>query len=241
MDPHSLHALPAQLPHEQASDHVLLVRFSVPWVHKATDQQRQQLQSLGFRLGLSRGGVGVPGVGADNLGASSEVADKTGLGLEVEEKILAAAERDESPGMLEDCLIAEGHQQLDSKDRGCGDLLQDVQEDTAAEGSVSFRGAYAGRLETRDFEPADWDKVKKYLVGLGLKHLIGPIDALGVDSLEDFGFLYREDLMEAGATKEEAEAILSCRLRARRKNGSASASKVWVQQAKPSCSAFEAG
>ena len=210
VDPHSLHALPAPLPHEQASDHVLLVGFSVPWVHKATDQQRQLLQTLGFRLGLSRGGVGVPGVENDDLGASSGVADKTGLGLNVEEKILAAAERDESPGMLEDCLIAEGHQQLESKDRGFGDLLQDVQVDTAAEASVSFRGAYARRLETRDFEPADWDKVKKYLVGLGLKHLIGPMDALGVDSLEDFGFLYREDLMEAGATKEEAEAILSC-------------------------------
>ena len=52
--------------------------------------------------------------------------------------------------------------------------------------------------------------MKSYLVGLGLDHLIEPIDELGVDSLEDFGFLYREDLMEAGASKEEAEAILGC-------------------------------
>ena len=89
-------------------------------------------------------------------------------------------------------------------------MLQDIQEDTAAEGSESFRGAYARRLETRNFEPADWEQVQNYLIGLGLKHLVGRIDALGVDSLEDFGFLYREDLMEAGATKEEAEAILSC-------------------------------
>ena len=41
-----------------------------------------------------------------------------------------------------------------------------------------------------------------------MSHLIGAIDALGVDGLEDFEFLYREDLMEAGATKAEAEAIL---------------------------------
>ena len=52
--------------------------------------------------------------------------------------------------------------------------------------------------------------MKQYLINLGLEHLIEPIDALGVDDLEDFEFLYREDLMEAGATKEEAEAILSC-------------------------------
>ena len=89
-------------------------------------------------------------------------------------------------------------------------LEEDVQPDTFAEGSVSSRGAYARRLEARVFEPADWGQVKRYLEGLGLPHLIPAIDEMGVDSLEDFGFLYREDLMEAGASKEEAEAILGC-------------------------------
>ena len=64
--------------------------------------------------------------------------------------------------------------------------------------------------ETRNFEPSDWDQVQRYLIGLGLGHLVDPIDALGVDSMEDFCFLYREDLMEAGALKEEAELILGC-------------------------------
>ena len=85
-----------------------------------------------------------------------------------------------------------------------------MQPDTFAEGSASSRGAYARRLEARVFEPAAWGQVKRYLEGLGLSHLIPAIDEMGVDSLEDFGFLYREDLMEAGASKEEAEAILGC-------------------------------
>ncbi len=89
-------------------------------------------------------------------------------------------------------------------------LEEDVQPDTFAEGSPNFRGAYARRLEPRVFEPADWNQVTQYLEGLGLEHLIPVIDEMGVDSLEDFGFLYREDLMEAGASKEEAEAILGC-------------------------------
>ena len=74
--------------------------------------------------------------------------------------------------------------------------------DTAAEGSIT----------SRYLCPEDWNRVKQHLIGLGLEHLVGPIDALGVDDMEDFEFLYREDLMEAGATKEEAEAeaILGC-------------------------------
>ena len=145
VDPHSLHALPAPLPHEATHEHVLLVGFTVPWAHRATEEQAALLQSLGFRLGLSRGGVSV---------ASPEA------------KVFAAVEQDEKaqeldPGLIESCLIAEGLQQLgqeaEEKARTSSNLLQDVQEDTAAEGSTSFRGAYARRLETRSFEPADWD------------------------------------------------------------------------------------
>ena len=117
-------------------------------------------------------------------------------------------------GLLEICMMAEGFSYLSTggrEDEACStNIQQDVQEDTAAEGSTTSRGAYARRLEARVFEPANWDRVRQCLVDLGLEHLIGPIDALGVDDLEDFGFLYREDLMEAGATKEEAEAILGC-------------------------------
>ena len=194
VDPHSLHALPAALPHEAASPHVLLVGFSVPWLHRATDAQWQQLQSHGFRLGLSRGGVSAVGVMKEKICAADEQA----------KEVLEA-----HPGLLEACLISEGHQHLQKHTEGC-DLHQDVREDTAAEGSVTGRGAYARRLEERVFEPANWERVRQYLTDLGLEHLIGPIDELGVDDLEDFEFLYREDLMEAGATKEEAEAILSC-------------------------------
>ena len=117
-----------------------------------------------------------------------------------------------SPGLLEVGLIAEGHRRLqcgnEAEPEGSVDL-QDVQEDTAAEGSITGRGAYARRLEARNFEPANWERVKQYLRGLGLEHPIGPVDNLGVDDMEDFEFLYRED-MEAGASKEEAEAILGC-------------------------------
>ena len=222
IDPHSLHALPTLLPHEAGLGHVLLVGFSVPWLHRATPPQVELLLSLGFRLGLSRGGVG-PDEGS-NVGLD-EGSNATSDGREVYEKSEETAKvlatvgrqedvRDNSPGLLESCLIAEGHWQLNDLSANrrveANDLQQDVQEDTAGEGSTNFRGAYARRLETRNFEPSEWDQVKQYLVGLGLKHLIGQIDALGVDSLEDFGFLYREDLMEAGATKDEAETILSC-------------------------------
>ena len=47
VDPHSLHALPSPLPHEADADHVLLVGFSAPWLHCATEAQRQQLKSQG--------------------------------------------------------------------------------------------------------------------------------------------------------------------------------------------------
>ena len=102
-----------------------------------------------------------------------------------EAKVYAAVEQAEDaqefgPGLLESCLIAEGHQQLEgvTKERVVefSDLQQDVQEDTAAEGSSSFRGASARRLETRNFEPADWDQVQRYLISLGLEHLVGQID-----------------------------------------------------------------
>ena len=77
-------------------------------------------------------------------------------------------------------------------------------------GSITGRGTYARRLEARVFEAANWERVKQYLIDIGVPHMIGPIDALGVGDLEDFEFLYREDVMEAGATKEEAETILGC-------------------------------
>ena len=206
VDPHSLHALPAPLPHEGQCDHVLLVGFSVPWIHRATQQQQHDfLQSLQFRLDASRGGVTQGGV-KDTSSSSSSSKEKVFTVGQTEEPVSGFG-----PGLLESCIVEEGHQYfrdrlIDAKGTGV-DLMQDVQEDTAGEGSVTLRGAYARRLETRDFEPADWSRVKSYLVGLGLDHLIEPIDELGVDSLEDFGFLYREDLMEAGASKEEAEAI----------------------------------
>ena len=124
-------------------------------------------------------------------------------------------------GLLDACMMAEGTEgRMDSasaearpeQDPGevAGGIEEDVQPDTFAEGSATFRGAYARRLEARVFEPANWTQVKQYLEGLDLEHLIPAIDDLGVDSLEDFGFLYREDLMEAGASKKEAEAILGC-------------------------------
>ena len=189
--------------HEATHSHVLLVGFSVPWLHRATEPQRQQLQALQFRLESSRGGVSAASVEA---GSSKERVRAT----------LAQSEDDQDwgPGLLETCLIAEGHQHVErttgSLNHDPRSIAQDVQDDTAGEGSVTGRGTYARRLEARVFEPANWDRVKQYLVGLGLEHLIGPIDDLGVDDLEDFEFLYREDLMEAGATKEEAEAILGC-------------------------------
>ena len=202
VDPHSLHALPSPLPHESTFDHVLLVGFTVPRLHRATAEQHDLLHSLGFRLGLSRGGVSGAGIESTEEKVFAATFDQKGDAQEL------------GQGLLEACLSVEGHQQLEreagERTWDPSDLRQDVQEDTAAEGSVSFRGAYARRLETRNFEPADWDQVQNYLTNLGLKHLIGPIDALGVDSLEDFGFLYREGLMEAGASKEEAEAVLSC-------------------------------
>ena len=77
---------------------------------------------------------------------------------------------------------------------GHGNLEDDAQPDTFAEGSGSFRGAYARRLEARVFDPANWNQVKQYLEGLGLDHLIQAIDDMGVDSLQDFGFLYRKKL-----------------------------------------------
>ena len=100
VDPHSLHALPAPLPHESAHNHVLLVGFTVPWLHRATDEQRHTLQSLGFRLGLSRGGVS-PGVSAKSPGVSA--------------KVFAAVEQGEDcdPGLLESCLTSEGHPLLE--------------------------------------------------------------------------------------------------------------------------------
>ena len=212
VDPHSLHALPAPLSHEAQQPHVLLVGFSVPWLHRASESQRQQLQSLGFRLESSRGGVGdVTSRDATSMAAAAAADAK--------EKVCSAVKQEETleeygPGLLENCLVAEGHLHIESTTRrspASQDCLQeDVQDDTAGEGSVTGRGVYARRLEARVFEPADWDRVRQYLIDLGLEHLIGPIDALGVDSLEDFEFLYREDLMEAGATKEEAEAILEC-------------------------------
>ena len=59
----------------------------------------------------------------------------------------------EGPGLLEVGMIAEGHRQLSSSAFGAGTastrIDQDVQADTAAEGSVTGRGAYARRLEAR--------------------------------------------------------------------------------------------
>ena len=205
VDPHSLHALPAQLPHEAHHEHVLLVGFSVPWLHRATAQQLHQLQSHGFRLGLSRGGVDPDKGSLGSLGKEQKF---------LEEKVFLARDGSANVGLLETCIVEEGQRQLganlDGQEPESCDIQQDVQEDIAAEGSVTGRGTYARRLEARVFEPANWDRVKQYLITLGLEHLIESIDALGVDDLEDFEFLYREDLMEAGATKEEAEAILNC-------------------------------
>ena len=131
VDPHSTHALPAPLPHEAAAAHVLLVGFSVPWLHRATTEQWQQLQSLGFRLGLSRGGVSEVGwaEGEDFTKEPQKVFT---------EKISAATEQAGDvcrmdPGLLETCLIAEGHQHFqNSVEAGRGEsssIMQDVQED----------------------------------------------------------------------------------------------------------------
>ena len=213
VSPHFLHALPAPLPQEATSDHVLLVGFSVPWIHRATPEQYHQLQAHGFRLECSRGGVSQ--VGSNDVQVVSGDVHLS----QVKEKSLEVAMPkeflDTAPGLLELCLTEEGHRHLHDNDEMSQEmsgttLQQDLQEDTAATGSVTGRGAYARRLETRVFEPANWERVKKYLKELGLEHLIGAIDDLGIDDLQDFEFLYREDLMEAGATKEEAEAILGC-------------------------------
>ena len=98
VDPHSLHALPAPLPHETACDHGLLVGFSVPWIHRATEQQYAFLQSLQFRLDASRGGV-------------RDTSSRSG------EKVFAAVKQEElvtgfGPGLLESCVVEEGHQYL---------------------------------------------------------------------------------------------------------------------------------
>ena len=159
VDPHSLHALPTPLPHEAAHDHVLLVGFSVPWIHRATPQQHHlRVASSGEKVGVASSGE--------------------------KEKVFAAVGQESGqgsvPGLLESCVVEEGHRQL--RDRSQGekrdviDIMQDVQDDTAAEGSTTMRGAYARRLETRDFEPSDWDQVQRYLIGLGLRHLVEPID-----------------------------------------------------------------
>ena len=219
LDPYCLHALPEPLPHTPSTPHVLLVGYSVPWCERAEPSQLSWLQQLGFRPQVGRGGVGIGdnveglrsgGVGVGSVGVGSGGVSKSGF----EKMSSVCPEEDDCPGLLEVGMTAEGHEQADARDFGgeaiVYDINQDVQEDTAAEGSVTGRGVYARRLEARVFEPASWDRVKQYLTGLGLEHLIGPIDALGVDDIEDFEFLYREDLMEAGASKEEAEAILAC-------------------------------
>ena len=104
VDPHCLHALPTPLPHEVAADHVILVGFSVPWIHRATSEQKQQPQSHGFRLGLSRGGVGVD---CTSQGPPTEAED-------LKEKVFAAADQageipDTGPGLLEACLRPSAH------------------------------------------------------------------------------------------------------------------------------------
>ena len=247
VDPHSLHAIPMPLRQDQQACHVLLVGFSVPWIERAAESDRLCLQSCGFRLEASRGGVqqgahsggAQPGVGSKGVssggvqpelsyssssssGGLLNVSVKKQELIEVPEDLRTASDEAElHAGLLEACLVGEGLEQ-ETVDTVCGiqgetegsvipaSLEEDVQPDTFAEGSVTSRGAYARRLETRDFEPSDWERVKQYLEGLGLRHLIQAIDDLGVDNLEDFGFLYREDLMDAGASKEEAEAILGC-------------------------------
>ena len=199
VDPSTLRALPEPLPESRAAPYVVLVGYSVPGSEHAAPAHLQSLQASGFRLPFSRGGVS-----AEGFGPGGEVSAK-GCGPEGEGLSLGGAREGarslflsqqlssvyegEDPGLLEVGLIAEGHRQLSSNAFGAGiapaHINQDVQEDTAAEGSVTGRGAYARRLEARVFEPANWDRVKQYLIGLGLEHLIGAIDDLGVDDLEE--------------------------------------------------------
>ena len=61
VDPHSPHAIPTPLPQDMQAPHVLLVGYSVPWLQRATPAQLCDLQTAGFRLSDSRGGV-QPGV-----------------------------------------------------------------------------------------------------------------------------------------------------------------------------------
>ena len=230
IDPHSPHALPSPLPQDLQAPHVLLVGYSAPWLHRATPDQLSTLQQAGFRLNVSRGGAGPGGIGlgGDSFSPRKQVGLPPGTRPEIAaDKVCSSSIstlplRDSSlEGLLDACMFAEGVERRGSSSglevreeqnpqEEQGTLEDDVQPDIFAEGSAGLRGAYARRLEARVFEPADWNRVKRYLEGLGLDHLIQAVDDMGVDSLEDFGFIYREDLMEAGATKEEAEAILNC-------------------------------
>ena len=154
VDAHCLHALPTPLPHEVSANHVLLVGFSVPWVHRATAEQRQQLQSHGFRLGLSRGGGSVEGVeGVEGPGQDPpvEAEDK-------KEKVFAAQAENvpgTDPGLLEACLVKEGHQHIQSAEEVRLGESSDLRHDVQQPQSVTGRGAYARRLEARVFEPAN--------------------------------------------------------------------------------------
>ena len=240
LDPHSPHAIPSPLPSDLQAPHVLLVGYSVPWLERATPAQQHDLQSrLEASRGGVQPGVDYdiskqactasPGRAGSQQGG--EVASSGGVQFQKNQagqtppgrvfSLLPETQEGDFVGLLDACMMAEGTEgRMDSastearpeQDPGevVGGLEEDVQPDTFAEGSATFRGAYARRLEARVFEPAHWTQVKQYLEGLDMEHLIPAIDDLGVDSLEDFGFLYREDLMEAGASKEEAEAILGC-------------------------------
>ena len=224
VDPHSLHALPTPLPYEAAEDHVLLVGFSVPWTDQATLLEKQQLQSLGFRLESSRGGVGSHDGGTLEPGKFK---------IEKIEKILATAPQaniaqGEEPGLLEWCVMEEGHHQLRSENQvaqlSCAqddptresgydpqanvDINEDLQPDSFAEGSKGISEVQRQRLQGRHFEPRDRNAVRDCLRHLGLMHLAEPVEQLGVEALEDFLLLFREDLIEAGASKVEAERIL---------------------------------
>ena len=243
VDPHSLHAIPMPLQQDQHASHVLLVGFSVPWLDRATESELHCLQSCGFRLEVSRGGVqqgissggaqpgsvqgehtkgSVQGPGGSSGGAqrglqsdalhtfSVKKQELTEVPADSRGQSTASAREGFDAGLLEVCLTDEGLGR-EREDTVCGiqgemegsvapaSLEEDVQPDTFAEGSVTSRGAYARRLETRDFEPNDWDRVKQYLEGLGLEHLIQAIDNLGVDSLDSCTgkILWKQGLLRA--------------------------------------------
>ena len=221
--------MPGPIADSSHEDHVLLVGYSVPWLQEATAAQLQCLQDCGFQLPGSRGGAH-PG------GAEAEV-HPGGVKVQVQERVFAAAdvtqqvgeEGASEQGPLEWCMWIEGHQAFEKVIQeqkvscvqgrepreheqdyvGRADIHEDLQPDSFAEGSLGIGDAQRNRLQGRQFEVQDRNVVRGCLMHLNLAHLIGAVEQLGVEAMEDFLLLFREDLIEAGATKAEAEAILA--------------------------------